>query len=114
MITNREKAQKIYDEATPTREQYVKMGMDLSGILALSVEEIEAHLNLVDDVNAQYGTHIDPSKVKLGVSRDELEATAKHRRSQSNGRKGVNALVNKYGHDSAARIVKKYSGKTIR
>jgi hypothetical protein len=40
--------------------------------------------------------------------------TANHRRHQSNGRKGVNALISKYGYNSAARIAKKYSGKTIR
>jgi len=110
---NHEKAQKIYDEATPIREKYQAMGMDLTGILALSVEDIEAHLNLVDDVNTEYGTHMDASKFKLGIGRAELEATAKHRKSQANGRRGVNALVKKYGHESAARIVKKYSGKNI-
>lgn len=111
---NNERAMKIWNDTNATRQQYAKMGMALTGILACSVEQIEAHLNLVDDVNVEFGTHLDAAKFEIGTSREKLAEMANHRRHQSNGRKGVNALINKYGYDSAARIVKNHSGKTIR
>lgn len=110
---NNERAMKIWNDTNAIRQQYVKMGVRLTGILACSVEQIEAHLNLVDSVNAEFGTHLDAAKFEVGTSREKLAEIANHRRHQSNGRKGVNALIDKYGYDSAARIVKKYSGKTI-
>jgi len=113
MTTNHERAEQIYNDAEPNRQRTLKFGAPLTGILACTVEQIESHLNLVDEINAEFGTHLYPSKFEIGTDREKLAQNANHRRHQSNGRKGVNALINKYGYESAARIVKNHSGKTI-
>lgn len=108
-MNNHEKAEQIFNNTEPVRQKALKFGFPLTGILAYSVEQIEAHLNLVDDVNAEFGTHLDADKFEIGTSREKLEEISNHRRHQSNGRKGVNALINKYGnsiHDTQRKETK--------
>ncbi len=54
-MNNRDRAQQIYDSNEQAREQYQRIGMKLTGILAASVDSIEARLNLVDEVSQDYG-----------------------------------------------------------
>ena len=113
-MTNRERAEKIYNQVHPAAEQYRKMGMPLTPAMAATLDEIEAHLNLVDDVAREYGANLDASKIAFGASRQEIEAVAQSKNKANKRRAGVRALEQKYGHDAAARIVYKHSGRTIR
>jgi len=107
-------AQKIYDKMTPAREKWEKMGMTPSGITGATVDEIARHLQICDEVSQEYGFTIYPDKVKFGATRDEVVAIAESKAKRYRRRAGVRALERKYGHEAAARIVKKHSGRTIR
>ena len=113
-MTNREQAQKLYDQMTQARESWIKMGMQPTGAMAATVDEIETHLNLVDEVAQEFGFRLDASKIEIGSTRDQIVELAESKRKRHNRRAGVRALEQKYGHAAAARIVKKYSGRTIR
>jgi len=112
-MTNTQRAQEIYDQLTPGRDQYLRMGMQPTGASAATVDQIQAHLDLVDEVAAEFGFRLDPSKFPFGCSRETIVAKAEAKQRRYNRRAGVRALERKYGHDAAARIVKKYSGRTI-
>jgi len=111
---NREHAEKIWSDTDTARQNYIKMGMKLDGILACSVEQIEDHLNLVDEVSAEFGIPMDAAKFQIGTTRDQLVAAAELKRKNYHRRAGVRALEAKYGHEAAARIVKNHSGRSIR
>jgi len=113
-MDNRQKAQQIYDQMTPAREQWQRMGTVPSDAMAATVEEIEAHLDLVEDVSAEFGFRLDASKIEFGASREEIVAIAEGKAKRYRRRAGIRALQQKYGHDAAKRIVRKHSGRTIR
>lgn len=114
MTINHERAAKIWNDSNEARQRYTKAGLTLTGILAASVEQIEAHLNLVDEVSAEFGFQLDASRFEIGTSREQLTAAGDAKRKQFNRRAGVRALESKYGHEAAAKIVKKHSGRNIR
>ena len=109
-----QKAQQVYN-ATRPNDNYVKMmGVaSLTPVQRASLEEIENHLRLVDEISKEYKLIIQPDKVAFGASRDEIVAIAESKVKRHKRRAGVRALEAKYGHDAAARIVKKHSGRTI-
>lgn len=109
-----QRAQKIYDTTRPN-PNYVKMmgTASLTPVQRASLEEIENHLRLVDEISKEYGFTIQADKVEFGASRDEVVVIAERKVKRHNRRAGVRALQNKYGHDAAARIVKRHSGRTI-
>jgi hypothetical protein len=49
----------------------------------------------------------------IGKTRDEVQAIFEEKLGKLNKRAGVRTLVSKYGHETAAAIVKKHSGRTI-
>lgn len=111
---NRQLAEKLYNDNNDARQKAAKFGMKLTGMLACSIEQIEAHLNLVDEVSAEFGFEMDASKFAVGTSREQLTAAAEAKRKTYKNRAGVRALQAKYGHEAAARIVKNHSGRNIR
>jgi len=88
--------------------------MALTPIMAATVEQIEAHLDLVDEVGREFGFRLDASKIEFGASREQVVAVAQSKVRSYKNRAGVRALEQKYGHDAAARIVHKHSGRNIR
>ena len=114
MTNTEQQAQKLYDQMTTARDGWIRMGMQPTGAMAGTVDELEAHLNLVDEVAQEFGFALDASKIEFGSSRDEIVALAESKRKRYNRRAGVRALEQKYGHEGAARIVRRHSGRTIR
>ena len=114
-MNNRREAQRIYDQTRPTEAAIRFYGLDgLRPIQRATVDEIEAHLNLVAEIAREYRVNIDPSKVEFGATRKQIVAIAESKRRMRNRRAGVRALEQKYGHEAAARIVYKHSGRHIR
>lgn len=109
-----QRAQKIYS-ATRPNPNYVKMmgTASLTPVQRASLEEIENHLRLIDEISQEYGFTIQADKVKFGASRNEIVAIAERKAKRYKRRAGVRALETKYGHAAAARIVRKHSGRTI-
>jgi hypothetical protein len=113
-MDNKTRAQQIFDQNQPAVEQARKFGISLSPIMAASVEDIQAHLDLVDEIAREFGFSLDASKIQFGASREQIVSIAQAKARNYKNRAGVRALEQKYGHEAAARIVKKYSGRTIR
>lgn len=108
-------AQRIYNQTRPDPRYVALVGeRSLSPIQRATLEQIEAHLRLVDGVAQEFGFPLDASKFDLGVSREQVVALAESKVRQYRRRAGVRALEQKYGHESAARIVRRHSGRTIR
>lgn len=109
-----QRAQQIYKTTRPN-PNYVKMmgATSLTPVQRASLEEIENHLRLVDKISQEYGFTIQADKVEFGASREQIVAIAERKAKRYKRRAGVRALQNKYGHDAAARIVRKHSGRTI-
>ena len=109
-----QEAKEVYNR-TRVSESYIKMMGEsmLSPVQRASLEEIENHLRLVDEISKEYNFKIYADKVEFGASRDEIVAIAESKVKRHKRRAGVRALQNKYGHDAAVRIVKKHSGRTI-
>lgn len=107
-------AEKLWNETNSSRQAWIAAGIELHGIFAASIEQIEAHLNLVDEVAAGFDFSLDASKFEIGATREEIVAAAESKKQHYNRRAGVRALETKYGHEAAARIVKNHSGRNIR
>lgn len=112
-MNHREQAEKIYNQMTPSRESYQKMGMALSGAMAATVDEIEAHLQLVDEVAQEYKIWLDASKIEFGASREDIEKKAESKAKSRRRSAGARALSRKYGKDAAERIIRNKTGKNI-
>lgn len=77
-----------------TREQY----LNAEGMVRSISEKTQVNLDVMDF---------------LGKTNEEIQARFDEKCGNRNKRAGVRALVSKYGHESAERIVKKHSGRTI-
>jgi len=109
-----QRAQQIYQSTRPDERMVKMMGTaSLTPVQRASLEEIENHLRLVNEISTEYKITIHADKVQFGASRDEIVVIAESKAKRRKRRAGVRALQNKYGHDAAARIVKKHSGRTI-
>lgn len=107
-------AQRIFESTRPDPRMVKMMGTaSLTPVQRASLDEIESHLRLVDEISQAYGFTIHADKVSFGASRDEIVEIAEKKSKRHNRRAGVRALQHKYGHDAAARIVKNHSGRTI-
>ena len=114
-MDSRREAERIYEQTRPTEAAIRFYGLDgLQPVQRATVDEIEAHLNLVAEVAQEFGVNIDPSKMRFGATRDEVVAIAESKRKRYNRRAGVRALEQKYGHEAASRIVYRHSGRHIR
>jgi len=110
-----EQAERIYNQTRPDPRTVKMMGeAALAPIQRATLEQIEAHLRLVDEVAREYGCPLDAGKIEFGAGRERIAEIAAAKTRQYNRRAGVRALEHKYGHEAAARIVKNHSGRTIR
>jgi methionyl-tRNA synthetase len=112
-MNNRQRAEEIYNRNQPAVESYRKLGMALTPIMAATVEQIEAHLNLVDQVAQETGARLDASKISFGASREEIEAVAEAKMARNRRSAGARALSRKYGKDAAERIIANKTGRHI-
>lgn len=77
-------------------------------------DEIIAHLRLLDEVGDEVGYTLRPDQAPFDATREQLVTIAQGKLKANKRRAGVRALERKYGHDAAANIVYKHSGRTIR
>lgn len=75
-------------------------------------EQLAAHVTSWNAVLEATGLHLDHARV-WGLSSEQMMAEAQKVQGRNKKRAGVKALVRKYGHESAERIVYKHSGRTI-
>ena len=114
-MDSRQRAQQIYDSLAQSRTpEYIRFYGQPQGIYAATVEEIQAHIDMVAAVSQEFGFHLDDSKIAFGYTREQVVAIAEAKRKHYNRRAGVRALEQKYGHEAASRIVYKHSGRHIR
>lgn len=76
-------------------------------------EQLANALALITAIHDLTGVTLDEMDV-LGKSNDEIQTVYNTKCAARNRRAGVRALVHKYGHDSAERIVRNHSGRTIK
>lgn len=98
-------AQQIFDQHQKAKANFEAMGMTYSNPFgAMSVEQIQAHLDLCAAFASEFHLDCDPGKF-VGKTETEIRAAmeskaAAHRRSA-----GARALVRKYGKEKASKIV---------
>lgn len=108
-------AQRIYEQTRPDPQTVKMLGESgLAPIQRASLADIESHLRTVAQVGEEFGFALDASKVEFGATVEHVREIAQAKAKSYRGRAGVRALEAKYGHESAARIVKKHSGRSIR
>lgn len=112
----RETAEKIYRMTRVDENKIEIFGEDiLRPINKASLEEIETWLANIAEAAKQYDIpEIDESKIEFTTDKEKILAIAAAKKKTYNKRAGVRALEKKYGHESAKRIVQKYSGRTIK
>ena len=108
-------AQRIYEQTRPDPRTVKMLGeRGLSPIQRAGLADIENYLRTVAQVSEEFGFTLDASKIEFGSTVEQVREIAQAKAKSYRARAGVRALEQKYGHESAARIVKKYSGRTIR
>lgn len=97
-------AQQIFDTHQTAKRNFDAMGMPYANPFgAMSVEQIQAHLDMCAAFEREFRLSCDPGKM-VGKSesgiRAEMEAKAKaHKRGA-----GARALVRRYGKETASKI----------
>jgi len=110
----RKRAEQIHKDTRPDPRIVAMMGESmLSPVQRATVDEIENHLRLVDEVAAEFDTTLDAAKVTFGATREQIAEKAEAKAKRYRRRAGVRALQRKYGHDAAERIVSKHAGRHI-
>ena len=103
-MTLRERAERIYAQQQQARPQYEKMGVHLPSIMTATVEEIEAHLVFCAELGEANRVNVNADAM-WGRTAEEIKAAVEARAAHRRRGAGRRALVNKYGEDSAARII---------
>lgn len=109
----RQAAEKIYMQQQTVRAQYEKMGMKPTATMLATAQEIEAHIQMVEDVAAEYGVNLDYGKFAFGTSREQVVAAAEAKVGKSKRSAGARALSAKYGKEAAEEIIRRKTGKKI-
>jgi len=111
-----ERAEKIYSMTRVNKNTIEMFGEGiLKPINKATLEEIETWLTNIVEAAKQYDIpEIDETKVEFTATREQIFEIAAAKKKKYNQRAGVRALEAKYGHESAKRIVQKYSGRSIR
>lgn len=112
-MTNRERAEQIYNQNQPAVEKARKFGFPISPIMAATVDAIESHLNLVDEISQESGVRLDASKIEFGATREQIVAVADAKGARNRRSAGARALSRKYGKDAAERIIQSKSGRKV-
>jgi hypothetical protein len=108
----RSEAEQIYAAQQAAREQAEKIGIPTTSLMRASVDEIEAHLALVDRISNQYRVSVAPGAV-WGKTEAEIIAVAEAKAKARRKGAGARALVNKYGKTSAERIIARETGRAV-
>jgi len=112
-------AQRIYDQMhqTPLTRLIEVYGENelrkQQPIQFATVDEIAAHIQMVEDVSSKMGTMLSYDKFPYGTTREQVVAAAESKIKTNKRRAGVRALQAKYGNEAAERIVEKYAGRHI-
>lgn len=111
-----EKAEKIYSMTRISEDKIKMFGENcLKPINKATVEEIKNWLTNIVEAARKYDIpEIDETKIEFTTTKEQIFAIAAGKKKNYNKRAGVRALEAKYGHESAKKIVQKYSGRTIR
>ncbi len=110
-MRNRDKAQRIYNQTRPNPEA-VAMGFPLSPIQKVTLDELEAHMDLVDEVAAEYGVQLSADRL-FGKSHEEIIAAAEVKIRRRKRSAGARALSRKYGKTAAENIIARKTGRRI-
>lgn len=111
-MTNAERAQEIFEQTRPN-PRHIEMGFPTTPIQNATVDEIQAHLDLVDEIAQETGARLDASKIEFGTTREQIvEIAEKKARAYRRGA-GARALKAKYGKDAAERIIAQKTGKHV-
>lgn len=102
-------ANRIYTEQQSVRQQYEKIGMELTAVMTATAEEIANHIEMVDEIAREYSVNLSYTKVPFGTSFDETIAMAEKKSKRNKRRAGYLTLVSKYGEASAKRIINKHN-----
>ena len=114
MNTNREYAEKIFNQTRPTQRAIEVFGVEsLTPIQRATVDQIEAHLNLVDEVGTEFQCRLDAAKIPFGITRAKLVEIAERKLARRRRSAGARALSRKYGRDAAERIIYRKTGKHV-
>lgn len=105
------RAEELYTAQQAAAEQYRKMGVRLTPLMAATVEQIKAHIDLVESVSAEYGPIMDYAKIQFGATAAEIAALAQAKAKKFRQGAGYRALQAKYGDEAARNIVRKHAGK---
>lgn len=107
-------AERIYQEQQRARASYELMGMNITALMQASVEDIAAHIQMIEDVAREFSVNLDYSRFAFGTTREQVVAEAEAKAKAHRRRAGVRALVAKYGPEAASDIVYRKSGKRIK
>lgn len=117
MATRQERATEmataIWNRHQSLIPEYQKIGVPLTSVMTTTLDEVIAHFLYCDELSNANRVTVDPERW-WGKSHAEIESFVEARLKQEKRRSGVKALVKKYGHDQAAEIVLKHSGRHIR
>lgn len=107
-MNNRQQAEKIVSEHQAAKARYAQMGMIYSHPLGtVTVDELEAHMNLCQTISRQHGGVTIKWEQFLGKSEADITAVAKSKVKSHHGRKAFAKLETRYGKDIAKKIISK-------
>jgi hypothetical protein len=74
---------------------------------------ILAHLTVVDDVSAEFGFELDPSKITVGATREQIVTIAEAKAKNYRKHAGLRALKAKLGKEGAEQYISRKAGRHI-
>ena len=100
-------AQEIFDQHQRARAQYESAGFSYSHPFgAMSLAEIQAHLDFCQQMSAEFHLNVDPSQM-AGKSQSAIRAEMEARSKKHKRGAGYRALKRKVGEDAAKQIITK-------
>lgn len=105
----REKAQSIYDanEARRSPQMIAMYGAPTDPMALASADKIFDFMLMVANESRTAGWALDYTKFSFGVTPDEVRRQASEMAARNRRRAGYRALKNKYGENTAKRIISK-------
>jgi hypothetical protein len=108
---NRTQAEAIYQQQQAARTAAERIGCPVTSLMLATVDEIEAHLDLVDRLARERGLS-NPGDLRYwGRGENEIAAALDAVRQRARQRAGTRALVSRYGKASAERIIERETGR---
>lgn len=98
-------AQQIFDQHQAAKANFEAMGMPYTNPFgAMTVEQIQEHLDLCAAFAAEFHLDCDPGKF-VGKTETEIRAAMETKAAAHRRGAGARALVRKYGKQTASKIV---------